>query len=326
MRQPILRAAIFLIGVLLSPLDSGVADKIPRVVYIAFGSAEMPGMVQSFREALLGLGYDEGRNIEVAYRAAEGRDDRLEAIVTEVAALPPDVIVAAGARIVKAMQDKTRAVPIVMAPVTDPIGAGFITSYARPGGNVTGLAFQDAELITKRLELLKELLPGLTRVTALYDPFTLAGPPLRALAAIKQAAQQLGIELEGNEVRRVEDLAPALAHAQQNSQAVVQMSAAFFSTHRQVLVEEAMRNRLPLSCEQPGFVALGCLVSYGPDFADFRRRAATYVDKILKGARPADLPVEQPTKFELVINLKTAKALGLTVPPSLLARADEVIE
>jgi ABC-type uncharacterized transport system substrate-binding protein len=260
-------------------------------------------------------------------RFAEGLDARLPAIVGEILALKPEVVVIDGARVIRAFRERTVAIPIVTAVVSDPIGAGFIASFARPGSNVTGMAFQDVDLITKRAELLKELVPGLARVALLNDPGARPGAPDRVAAAAEQAVSALGLVPHRLDVRHTADLAPALDAARANGdQAVLQVSSPFFSANREVLVAQAIQSRLPLSCEQSPFVAAGCLVSYGPNFAEMHRRAAFYVDRILKGERAADLPVEQPTKFDLAVNLKTAKALGLTVPPMLLARADEVIE
>jgi putative tryptophan/tyrosine transport system substrate-binding protein len=266
-------------------------------------------------------------NVAIEERFAEGEDERLPAIVDEIVAMKPEVIVIDGARVVRAFRERAVARPIVTAVVSDPVGSGFIASFARPGGNVTGMAFQDADLITKRAELLKELVPGLVRVALLNDPGARPGALDRVAAAAEQAVGALGLVPHMLDVRHTADLAPAFDSARAHGdQAVLQVSSPFFSANREALVAQAMRVRLPLSCEQAPFVALGCLVSYGPNFGEMHRRAAFYVDRILKGERPADLPVEQPTKFDLVINLKTANALGLTVPPTLLARADEVIE
>jgi putative ABC transport system substrate-binding protein len=303
-------------------------DRPARVSFVSFldaGRAQPYG--RAFRDGLRVLGWVEGRNVAIEERFADGEDERLPAIVDEILALKPEVIVIDGARVVRAFRQRTVAVPIVTAVVSDPIGAGFIASFARPGSNVTGMAFQDVDLITKRAELLKELVPGLTRVALLNDPGTRPGAPDRVLAAAEQAVSALGLVPHRIDVRHTADLAPALdAASASGDQAVLQVSSPFFSANRGVLVAQAMQSRLPLSCEQSPFVAVGCLVSYGPNFAEMHRRAAFYVDRILKGERPADLPVEQPTKFDLAVNLKTAKALGLDVPTTLLALADEVIE
>jgi putative tryptophan/tyrosine transport system substrate-binding protein len=271
------------------------ADRPAHIATVSFlDAAKAQPYGHAFLDGLRALGWIEGRNIAIEQRFAEGQDERLPAIVDEILGMRPDVIVIDGGRVVQAFRARGAAIPIVTSVVSDPVGAGFIASFARPGGNITGLAFQDAELITKRTELLKELVPGLMRVALLIDPGTRPGASDRIVAAAEQA--------------------------------VLQVSSPFFSANRAVLVAQAMRVHLPLSCEQSPFVAVGCLISYGPDFGEMHRRAAFYVDRILKGERPAELPVEQPTKFDLAVNLKTAKALGLEVPPTLLARADEVIE
>jgi ABC-type uncharacterized transport system substrate-binding protein len=304
------------------------ANRPARIAVISFmGAAVAQPYWRAFRNGLRALGWIEGGNVAIEERFAEGEDERLPAIVDEIVAMKPEVIVIDGARVVRAFHDRAVARPIVTAVVSDPVGSGFIASFARPGGNVTGMAFQDAELITKRAELLKELVPGLARVALLNDPGARLGAVDRVAAAAEQAVRALGLVPHMLDVRHTADLAPALESARAHGdQAVLQVSSPFFSANREALVAQAMRVRLPLSCEQSPFVAVGCLVSYGPNFGEMHRRAAFYVDRILKGERPADLPVEQPTKFELVINLKTAKTLGLGIPPTLLARADEVIE
>jgi putative tryptophan/tyrosine transport system substrate-binding protein len=304
------------------------ADRLARIAFVSFlGAAGGQPYGRAFRDGLRVLGWIEGRNVALEERFAEGEDERLPAIVDEILALKPEVIIIDGARVVRAFRERTVATPIVTAVVSDPVGSGFIASFARPGGNVTGMAFQDADLITKRAELLKELVPGLVRVALLKDPGARPGAPDRVAAAGEQAVSALGLVPHMLDVRHTADLAPALDAARAHGdQAVLQVSSPFFSANREVLVAQAMRVQLPLSCEQSPFVAVGCLVSYGPNFGEMHRRAAFYVDRILKGERPADLPVEQPTKFDLAVNLNTARTLGLTVPPTLLARADEVIE
>src|SRR5262245_17185440 len=304
------------------------ADRPARIGFVSFlGAAVGQTYGRALRDGLRAFGWIEGRNTTIEERFAEGEDERLPAIVNEILAMKPEVIVIAGSRVVRAFREKTVATPIVTAVVSDPVASGFIASFARPGGNVTGMAFQDAELITKRAELLKELVPGLARVALLNDPGAHPGTADRVAAAAERAVRALGLMPDMLEVKHTDDLAPALKAARAHGdQAVLQVSSPFFSANREVLVANAMRLQLPLSCEQRSFVVVGCLVSYGPNFIEMHRRAAIYVDRILKGERPADLPVEQPTKFDLVINLKTAKALGLDVPPTLLARADAVIE
>jgi putative ABC transport system substrate-binding protein len=299
-----------------------------RIAVISFaGAAVVQPYWREFRSGLRALGWIEGRNVTITERFAEGEDKRLPAIVDDNIAMKPEVIVIDGARVVHAFRQRTAGIPIVTAVVSDPVGAGFIASFAQPGGNITGMAFQDADLITKRAELLKELVPGLARVALLNDPGARPGAPDRVAAAAEQAVRALGLVPHMLNVRHPADLASALDSARAyGDQAVLQVSSPFFNANREVLVSEAMRVHLPLSCEQSPFVAVGCLVSYGPNFAEMHRRAAFYVDRILKGERASNLPVEQPSKFDLVINLTTAKALGLKVPAALLAIADEVIE
>jgi putative ABC transport system substrate-binding protein len=303
-------------------------DRRARIAQVSFlGAAVAQTYHREFRDGLTALGWVEGCNIAIEPRFAEGEDERLPGIVDEILAMQPEVIAIDGSRVVHAFSARGASIPIVTTVVSDPIGAGFIASFARPGGNITGLAFQDAELITKRAELLKELVPGLTRVALLNDPSARPGAPDRVAAAAEQAVRALGLVPHMLEVRHAAELAPALDAARAyGEQAILQVSSPFFSANRRALIAQAMRVRLPLSCEQSSFVAAGCLVSYGPNFGEMHRRAAFYVDRILKGERPADLPVEQPTKFDLAVNLKTAKALALDIPPTLLARADEVIE
>jgi len=299
--------------------------RIAHVSFLDAANAETYG--RSFDDGLRALGWIEGRNIAIEQRFAEGEDKRLPAIVDEILGMGPDVIVIDGARVVQAFRARGAAIPIVTSVVSDPVGAGFIASFAKPGGNITGMAFQDAELITKRAELLKELVPGLVRVALLIDPDARPGAPDRIADAARQAVRARGLVPHVIDIRKTTDLASALDAARaQGDQAVLQVSSPFFSANRAVLVAQAMRVQLPLSCEQSPFVAIGCLISYGPDFGDMHRRAAFYVDRILRGERPADLPVEQPTKFDLAVNLKAAKALGLEVPPTLLTRADKVFE
>jgi putative tryptophan/tyrosine transport system substrate-binding protein len=304
------------------------ADRLSRIAFVTFlGAAGAQPYGRALRDGLRVLGLIEGRNVTIEERHAEGDDERLSAIVDDILAMKPEVIVIDGARIVRAFRERTVATPIVTAVIADPVGSGLIASFARPGGNVTGMAFQDTDLVTKRAELLKELVPGLERIALLKDPGARPGGPDRVTAAAEQAVRALGLVPHMLDVRHPAELAAALDAARANGdQAVLQVSSPFFSANRGVLVAQAMRVKLPLSCEQSPFVAVGCLVSYGPNFDEMHRRAAFYVDRILKGERPADLPVEQPTRFDLAINLKTARALGVEVPPTLLARADEVIE
>ncbi len=310
-------------GLLAAPLvaEGQEAGKVAR---IGMMSASSSPLVEAFMQGLRELGYVEGRNVSIEYRWTEGRDERLPGLVADLVRLKVDVIVAASQAAVAAKQ-ATTAIPIVMPVITDPVRLGLVGSLARPGGNATGLATQNDELPGKWMELVKEILPKVSRVAILLHPTYDGGVQLRASEA---AARSLGVRVQVVNVERPDDFGTAFAEVQRNrAQALIVSSSGLFYVHRTRLVEFAAKHRLPTIYHQSEFVVVsGGLMSYGPDFRDLFRRAATYVDKILKGAKPGDLPVERPTKFELVINLKTAKALGLTIPPSLLQRADQVIE
>jgi putative ABC transport system substrate-binding protein len=323
-------AAALALCVFGAPLTAGAqqAGRINRVGVFAPGSAsggdQFQELRKAFREGLRDLGWVEGQNVVLEMRWGEGRVEEFPRIAAELVALPADVLVAWGPQTIRAAQQATATIPIVMAIVHEPVAFGFVKSLARPGGNITGLAFQDSELGTKRLELLKNIVPRLRRVAVLWDR---GGGGEAGVRAVTAAAHHLGLVPQVMEVRRPEDLARAFASARKDgAQAVFQIASPFLATYRTRLIEHAAAHRLPMTCETKLFVAEGCLMAYGPSFTDMSRRAASYVDRILKGATPADLPVEQPTKFEFVINLKTAKMLGLTIPQSLLIRADQVIE
>jgi putative ABC transport system substrate-binding protein len=276
------------------------------------------------RQALRDLGYIEGKNILIEYRPAD-RADQLPGLAAELVSLKVDVIVAGGSQAVRAAQQATQSIPIVMAAGSDPVGTGFVASLARPGGNITGNSLFSPELSGKRLELLKEIVTGALRLAVLWNP---EDPPAAlSLRETEAAARQLGIELKSIEVRNPGDFDMAFTSAMNfHAGAIAILSAPVMTIYASRIAELAWKNGLPAISNASEFPKAGGLMSYGPSFADLYKRAAVYVDKILKGAKPADLPVEQPTKFELVINLKTAKALGLTVPSSLLVAADEVIE
>jgi putative tryptophan/tyrosine transport system substrate-binding protein len=288
------------------------------------GADQFPTLLRAFRDGLRDRGWNEGRNVVVDARWGEGHVDKFAGIISDLLARSPDVIVSWGPQAIRAAQQATTSVPIVMAIVHEPVAFGFVQSFARPGGNITGLAFQDSELTTKRLELLKQAVPRLRHVAVLWDP---SGGGSTGVHAANEAAKTLGLKALAFEVRRPEEFEVAFASARNNgADAIIQMASPFLATYRRKLNELAMAHRLAMTCETRLFVADGCLMAYGPSFTEMSYRAAGYVDKILKGTKPAEIPVEQPTKFELVFNLKTAKALGLTLPPSLLLRADEVIE
>ena len=309
--------------VMMAPLvtEAQEAVKVARIGILRPGSPPDP-YVDVFRQGLRELGYTEGRNISIEIRWAEGRDERLAGLAADLVRLKVDVIVAGGTATVEAAK-ATTTIPIVMPVSSDPVRLGLAASFARPGGNVTGLALLSEELPGKWIELAKEILPRVSRVAVLSDPQYSADQ----LSVSEAAARSLGLRLQVLNVSRPEEFATAFAEAKKNrAEALIVLGSAFFYAHRTELVALAAKQRLPTIYHQKQFVVgSGGLMSYGPDFNDLFRRAAGYVDKILKGAKPGDLPIEQPTKFELVINLKTAKALGITIPQSILLRADEVI-
>jgi putative ABC transport system substrate-binding protein len=300
---------------------------IPRIgVLFASTPAVTPQNIQAFRQGLSGLGHVEGRTHVIELRYAEARAERLRELARELVSLRVDVIVASTDGAVATVKQETQTIPIVMVNSIDPVGTGFVTSLARPSGNVTGLSNFSAELSGKRLALLSEAVPGLSRVACIWNP-DVRGAVLD-YKETEGSARSLRLQLQSVEVPRAEDLERAFsAVTKQRAQAIVVLAPnPVLFANRDQLVSLAQRNRLPSMYAQSEFVKAGGLVSYGPSIPDLWRRAAAYVDKILKGAKPGDLPVEQPTKFELVINLKTAKALGLTIPQSVLLRADEVIQ
>jgi len=317
-------------GLLAAPLAAGAqpAPGNARIGYLATNLATTPHLQDAFRQGLRDLGYVEGRNLVIEYRSAEGKSDRLAVLAAELVALNIDVIVAPGTPQALAAKQATRTLPIVFATAADPVGSGLVTSLARPGGNVTGLSILAPALVGKRLELLTNALPGVSRVAVLWQP---GGHDERTdndiLKEAGVAARVLGVRLQFVEVRGPADFDRAFSDmTRARAGALTVLTGIMFLNERRRLVDLTAKNRLPAVYGGRDFVDAGGLMSYGSNIADLFRRTATYVDKILKGAKPADLPVEQPTKFELVINLKTAKALGLTIPPSLLGRADEVIQ
>jgi putative ABC transport system substrate-binding protein len=297
--------------------------RIGVLMNVAADDAEGQARIAAFLQALQQLGWSDGRNVRIDYRWAAGDTGRFHRYAEELLALVPDVILASATPSVQALQQATRTVPIVFAIVADPVGAGFVDSLARPGGNVTGFTPFEYGMSGKWLELIKELAPRVTRVAVLRD-LTIG---LGQLGAIQSVAPSLGIELRPVNVRDADEIERSIAAFAQGSNGGLIVTASTSAIiHRELITTLAARNKLPAVYYTRYWVAGGGLMSYGPDFRDQFRRAAGYVDRILKGEKPADLPVQQPTKYELVINLKTAKALGLTVPDSLLARADEVIE
>jgi len=277
-------------------------------------------LVKRLRE----LGWTEGRTITIEYRWAEGREERFAEIAAELVRLKADVIVTSGTQAVMASKNATSVIPIVFATAGDPVGSGLVASLARPGGNVTGLATLANELAGKRLELLREVVPSLRRLAIMGN----VGNPYITLelGEVRAAARMLGLEAITLEIRRAQDLASAFEALKSGADALYVCTDALVNTHRIRINIAALGERLPTMHGSRDFVEAGGLMSYGPNFPDMFRRTADYVDKILRGAKPGDLPVEQPTKFDLVVNLTTAKALRLEIPPTLLTRADEVLE
>ena len=301
------------------------SGKLPKIGFLGSGSApSWSSWTAAFVQRLNELGWVEGRTVAIETRWAEGRSERFAEIAAELVGLKVDVIVTSGLAVPAAKQ-VTSVIPIVFAVASDPIGTGLIASLARPGGNVTGLSQQSRELAGKRLELLREILPSLRRLAAMGN----AASPGFALEIgdIQAATRTLGLDVAVFEIRRAEDIGPLFEAIRDRAEALYVIGSDPLVTTRRIAISTlAAAARLPTMHSAREFVEAGGLLSYGPNYADLFRRAGTYVDKILRGANPADLPVEQPTKFDLVINLTTARALGLEVPPTLLARADEVIE
>ena len=300
--------------------------KVPKIGYLNAGSPSTnPARIEAFRQGLRELGYVERKNIVIEDRSAEGNLDRLPDLARELVRLKVDLIVVGGSTATRAAKNVTNLIPIVMINVTDPVLLGFVVSLARPGGNITGLTNLAPELGGKRLELLKEIVPQLSRVAVLGDPNSPAyGPQTNELDI---AARALGLRLQPMEVRGPGDLENAFSVIiKERAGAVIGLQQPTIDILRERIMDLTTKNRLPAMYPNREAVDAGGLMSYAADIPTMFRRAATYVDKILKGAKPADLPVEQPMKFELVINLKTAKQIGLTIPPNVLARADKVIK
>ncbi len=307
------------------------APKVARIGYLVIGSLESPEgrkSLETFREALYELGYIEGQNIFIEYRAADGKIERLPALATELARLKLDLIFAGATPAGLAAQQVFTTTPIVVSAMGDPVRDGLVASLARPGGNITGTTFLGPELVPKRLALLREVLPRISRVAVLWHPGAFGERTTKnMLDEIADAAGTLGMQLQLVEVRQPDELDHAFSTmARERAEALFQFPSPMIFSERRRIVELAAMHRLPSMFNERAFVQLGGLIAYGVSITDLTRRSATYVDKILKGAKPSDLPVEQPTKFELFINLKTAKTLGVEIPATVLARADEVIE
>jgi putative tryptophan/tyrosine transport system substrate-binding protein len=303
-------------------------DRMRRIGVLASGAAHDPGNVArnaAFLQALQQLGWAVGRNVQIEYRSAEGSADDLRKYVAELVALRPDVILSSGATSTGALLQATRAVPIVFTVVSDPVGSGFVDSLARPGGNATGFMQFEYGLSGKWLELLKQIAPNVTRVSVLWDPTAPSG--IGQFAVIQSVAPSFGVELRPVKMRDAAEIENSVSELSRSSNAGLIVTASVLAVlHRDVIVKLAAKLNLPAIYFQRQFVDDGGLISYGSDWVDQHRRAASYVDRILRGEKPADLPVQAPTKYELVINLRAAKALSLTLPPSVLARADDVIE
>ena len=322
------RVFFTLIGgsLLATPLavEAQQAATVRRIGYLGDTPARVPQIRAAFLQGLSDLGYVEGRNLVIEYRDAEGHVEHFPSLAAELVALKVDVIFAVNPRAALAAKQATKTLPIVFSGVSDPVAIGLVNSLARPGGNVTGLSLLTPELVGKCMELLKEAVPAAGRVAVLLQP---GGTNPQLLKAAEVAARALGVRLHVVEARGPEDFDRAFSEmTRARADALAVLSTPMFLTERGRLVALAAKSRLPAVYPWREGVDAGGFLSYGTNLPDLYRRAATQVDKILKGAKPGDLPVEQPTKFELVINLKTAKALGLTIPPSVLGRADRIIE
>jgi putative tryptophan/tyrosine transport system substrate-binding protein len=308
------------------PLASHAQPKIPRIGFMGNSTAALEAnLVDAFREGLRELGYEEGRNIAIEYRWADGNYDEFPALVAELIAAKVDAIVTAGTPAALAVKSATTTVPLVMVAVGDPIGTGLVPSLARPGGNLTGLSSIAPDLEGKRLQLLREVTPALSHVAMFINslnPFHVS-----SMRQANDAAQAMGIKLQLHDIRKSEDLDDAFAAIRkERPDALLILADRVFLHNRERIVDVANEQRLPNVNAYKELVEVGGLMSYGPSYEDMHKRAAIYVDKILKGAKPADLPIEQPSKFTFIVNLKAAKALGVTVPSQLLGLADQLIE
>jgi putative ABC transport system substrate-binding protein len=327
MVQTVRLVVLLALGILMAPLTSEAQRpvKVPVIGMLTPAPAPHP-IFEAFRQGLHALGYIEGQNITLEYRFADGQFDQLSDLAAALVQRQVDVLATDTTDAALAAKHATQTIPIVMAASVSPVERGLVDSLARPGGNVTGLAFQPQELMGKRVELLREAVPGVTRIAYLWHPTTTAGPAAM-LQEVERAARALGVQLQSLEVQGPEEFDRAFAAmTQEHAGAFMTIPSAVFWAHRTQIVALATRHRLPGLFPEREFVEAGGLMTYGPSLRESFRRAATFVDKILKGAKPADLPVEQPMKLELVINLKTAQALGLTMPPVLLFQADEVLQ
>jgi putative ABC transport system substrate-binding protein len=304
--------------------DAQQPTNIPRIGYLATGSlSSQSPRLKAFHDKLRDLGYVEGQNIAIEYRFAEGNPDRLPELAAQLVRLGVAIIVTGSTAAVLAVKQATSKIPIVVGASGDLVGSGIVTSLSRPCGNITGLTAISPDLSGKRLELLKEVIPKALRIAVLWHPSQWDQEEVKQTEI---AAKAIGVKLQSLQIREPADLQTAYAAmAKEGVRALIIIQGPFMGSNRKEIMELTAKHRLASVCDDPVWTEHGCLISYGPNRSDLYRRAAIYVDKILKGAKPADLPVEQPTKFELVINLKTAKQIGLTIPPNVLARADKVI-
>ncbi len=309
------------------PVEAQQAANMPRIGWLLEGSAPSGSAenLQAFRQGLRELGYVEGKNIALDYRAAEGKEDRLSELAAELLQLKADVIIADGASAIRTAKKTIKTAAVIFVTSADPVATGIVASLARPGGNVTGLITLSPELLGKRLELLKEAFPKVSRVAVLTGN---AGPGTKALLEeMRVTARSLGLRLQFLEIQGPNDFETAFrAATRERAGALIEMPTPIFHENEKRIVDFAISRRLPAVFHTKDFVDAGGLMSYGTHYPDLYRRLAAYVDKILKGRKPSDLPVEQPTKFEFIINLKAAKQIGLTIPPNVLARADKVIK
>ena len=323
-----MKTILLLLPLVLASVDVSQAQqpaKIPRIGYLANSRSAGVARYDAFRQGLRELGYVEGKTIVLERRYAEGKQDRLSALVAELVRLKVDVIVTGSPSATRSAKQATSTIPIVMLADDDPVGWGFVASLARPGRNITGLATLSPELSGKQLELLREITPQLSRVAVLGNAGQPGNP--QALKEINLAADSLGVKLQYVDVQDPNAIESAFqAASKERADAVLVVSTTALYLHRRHIADLAVKSRLPTIYGRPEYVEDGGLLYYGPSYNDLVRRAASYVDKILKGARPGDLPIEQPTNFELIINLKAAKQIGLTIPPNVLAPADKVMK
>jgi putative tryptophan/tyrosine transport system substrate-binding protein len=306
--------------------DAQQSAKVPRIGYLTVASlSSNVARIEAFRQGLRELGYVEGKNIVIEWRSTEGKFERQSELAAELVHLKVDVIVSSGPTMTRAAKEATATIPIVMAQDSDPVENGFVASLARPGGNITGLSVLSPELSGKQLELLKEIVSKLSRVAVIGNSNEPANP--KTLKEIELVAGSFGVQLQPLDVRGSKDIETAFrAATKAHADALIVLASAIVTDHRTKIANLALKSRLPAIYSSSIWVDDGGLMSYGTSLNDLSRRAATYVDKILKGAKPADLPVEQPTKFEFIINLKATRQIGLTIPPNVLVRADKVIK